>query len=808
MQVNEVRVGLDGIVLGTSNGPIRLQAIGSRIMRVTHTARTTFSDTPSHAVLPQQFVAPRLTEAPDVVTASAGQLTVVVDRASGSFVWLDADGVELVREPRDGHDTKILEPIDVVRYAFDDNAERITSEGVDGTRTTTARGRPYLDRQAYSTTVRLQFAAEETIYGLGQHDDGIFDYRGRGQDLYQQNMKVAIPVIVSTRGYALVWDSASLARFDDGPDGARFWTEVDDELDFYMILGPEFDDIMAGIRTLTGRVPMLPRWALGYIQSKERYSSQAELLDIVEEFRTRHIPLDCIVQDWRTWPDGQWGQKSFDPTRYPDPSALCNRLHASGVKLMVSIWPNMHNDGPNQVELRARGHLLGDDSTYDPWSAEARAMYWEQARTGYFVHGVDAWWADCTEPFEADWHGAVKPGPERRLDINVGEAKKYLDPEHLNAYSLLHTKGVFDGQRASDPDKRVTILTRSAWLGQQRYGATTWPGDISASWRTLRHQLADGMNFCLTGNPRWTFDTGGFFVGADPDLWFWSGDFPGGVDDLGYRELYVRWLQAAALMPMMRSHGTETPREPWRFGQPGEVYYDTILAYIRLRYRLLPYVYSLHARETRSHYTSLRALAFDFRNDRAVHKIADQFLLGPALMACPVLTPMHHGPGSEPLTDVARSRDVYLPAGTDWLDFWSGERLSGGTTSCAAAPLQTMPLFVRAGSIVPLGPVAQHTAQAAGGPLEIRVYPGADGEFELYQDDGDGYGYEAGDCTTTTMHWDDRRYILTIGTQADPRYAQQVRVVRVGRGQGIGATVSTDGYDVVLGASRQEVHLG
>lgn len=364
---------------------------------------------------------------------------------------------------------------------------------------------------------------------------------------------------------------------------------------------------------------------------------------------------------------------------------------------MVSIWPNMQGDGPNQLEMRKQGFLLGDDSTHDARQEDARTLYWEQTQEGYFRFGVDAWWADCTEPFEADWKGAVKPGRAQRMKINVDEQKKYLDPEYVNSYSLLHSKGIYQGQRAANPGKRVLLLTRSASLGQQRYGVVTWFGDINATWQTLRRQIADGLNFCLTGNPRWNFDIGAFFVGSRDDLWFWKGDFPGGVDDLGYRELYVRWLQTGTFLPQMRAHGTETPRESWRFGEPGDDTYDVIVAFIRLRYRLLPYLYSLQAWETSRHYTSMRALAFDFRHDKNTHDIDDQFMLGPTLMVCPVTEAMQFGPGSRPIENSNHSRRVYLPAGSDWYDFWTGQKYSGGQQIEMATPLEIVPLLVGPG---------------------------------------------------------------------------------------------------------------
>lgn len=751
-----------GVEVVLSSGRLRLSTPDPRVIRVLQTGRDAFVDRPGPAMLPQSPRPPRMSTSPGRLIAATDRLSLEIDTTTGAFTWRTPSGALLVREPRDGAATRLLEPVDVVRTDWSD-AVRADQESVDGMRSSVTGGRSTVDRTAYATTVRLQFAADEVVYGLGQHEEGLLDHRGASVELYQQNMKVAVPVLVSSRGYAVMWNSGSAARFQDGPGGASLRTDVEDELDFSVVAGPEFDDIVSALRGLTGRVPMLPRWTLGYLQSKERYTDSRELLDVVGEFRRRHIPLDCIVQDWQTWPGELWGQKEFDPARYPDPGLLCDRLHQADVRLMVSIWPNMHHDGPDQVAMRERGFLLGDDSTYDAGNPAARRLYWEQAEAGYFRHGVDAWWADCTEPFEADWRGPVKPDPVARREINVGEATRFLDPERVNAYSFDHTRGLWDGQLSAAPDRRVVVLTRSASLGQQRFGALTWSGDISASWATLRRQIADGLNFCLTGNPRWTFDIGAFFVGREAGLWFRDGDFDGGVDDAGYRELYLRWLQVGTFLPMMRSHGTETPREPWRFGEPGDPVYDSIVAFIQLRYRLLPYLYTLHAWESSRSSTSLRALAFDFRADPAALRVADQFLLGPALLVCPVTEPMAHGPGSTPLPEGPRTRRVHLPSGADWYDFWTGRRYAGGQDIDADAPLDRIPLFVRAGTVLPLGPVVEHTGAAAGGPVELRVYPGADSCFDLYDDAGEGWGYENGEQVVTTLRWDDAGGVLAVG---------------------------------------------
>jgi alpha-D-xyloside xylohydrolase len=550
--------------------------------------------------------------------------------------------------------------------------------------------------------------------------------------------------------------------FHDDESGSYLWTDVDDELDYYFIYGPEFDQIVQQLRRLTGSVPMLPKWAFGYVQSKERYVSQADLIETVREYRARGLPLDCIVQDWKSWPGDLWGQKSLDPERYPDPQQLMNDLHALHAKLMVSIWPTMHPGGANWSEMHDQGFLLGNQATYDAFNPAARTCYWKQANEGLFSYGVDAWWCDCTEPFEADWHGAVKPEPEDRMRINTEEAKCYLDPEVINGYSLLHSEGIYRGQRAVTQSKRVVNLTRSAYSGQQRYATITWSGDLAANWETLHRQIAAGLNFCVTGLPYWTLDIGAFFVKKKPELWFWCGDYDQGIEDLGYCELYARWFQYGAFLPMFRAHGTDAPREIWRFGNPGEPVYDTLVKYLRLRYRLMPYIYSLAGQVTHQDYTMLRTLPFDFRHDPNVYDIGDEYMFGPAFLVCPVTKPMYFAANSISLVEVEKTRPVYLPSGSDWYDFWTGKRYAGGQTISAEAPLETMPLYVRSGSIVPIGPQIQFTGDQPDAPIELWVYPGQDGDFSLYEDEGDNYDYEQGSFATIHMEWKDSTRQLTL----------------------------------------------
>lgn len=754
----------DGLHLELGGAHTLLTAYTPHTIRVRHTLRPEFSTTPSLMVEAQPAAAAivdvRETDAQLLFSTAA--VTIAIDKTTGAFTYLDHAGALLTKEPARGG--KTLDPIDVVVSVFDDSTVTELGENADGVRMYARDVRTVVDRQAYHSKLAFEWADGEALYGLGSHEEGMFNLRGQHQYLYQENMKAVIPVLVSTRGYGILLDCYSLMTFHDDAFGAYLWCDVVDEMDYYFVYGPEFDQIVHELRALTGKPPMLPRWAFGYVQSKERYTSQAELVAIVEEYRKRQLPLDCIVLDWKSWTGELWGQKTLDPERFPDPVRMMDELHALHARLIVSIWPIMRPGGANWQAMNDQGFLLGNRATYDAFQPAARALYWQQANDGLFTYGIDAWWCDCTEPFEADWNGAVKAEPEARMRINVDEAKRYLDPEYINAYSLLHCEGIYRGQRQVTSRKRVVNLTRSAYLGQQRYGAITWSGDVAATWATLRKQIAEGLNFCVTGSPYWTVDVGAFFVQRKPEFWFWNGDYDQGVEDLGYRELFVRWFQYGTFLPMLRAHGTDTPREIWRFGAPGEAMYDALVKFLHLRYRLLPYIYALAGWTTQTDYTMLRALAFDFRADPATYNVADQFMFGPALLVCPVTTPMYYAAGSTPVEHAPQTRPVYLPAGTDWYNFWNDARLAGGQTVEAAADLSQIPLFVRAGSIVPMAAQrVQSTDELTGAALELHVYAGQAGSFRLYEDAGDTYDYEQGAFSTLDLTWDDANRRLVIG---------------------------------------------
>lgn len=623
----------------------------------------------------------------------------------------------------------------------------------------------------YSYLLNFDMGNPGALYGLGSHMEGYMNLLGKTQYLVQHNLKVAIPVIVTPAGYGLMVDAGCAMKFSSAQNSkgnydGKFELDAADRLDYYFIKGDKLDDVVAGYRSLTGQVSMMPRYLFGYIQSKERYQSQQELIDVASEYKKRNVPLDMIVQDWCYWPEG-WGYMKLNPVNYPDPKALTDSLHAMDVKLMISIWPNPQSC-PQNVDFTERGYML-PNSAYDVFNPEARKYYWDTADREFFSHGFDAWWCDCSEPVDGDWNWQIPPvdghpyskdDHQRRWELNKDILSATVGAKRCNLYSLYHAQGIYENQRATTDEKRVVNLTRSSFPGQQRYATIVWNGDTDADWESFRRQIPSGLNYMATGNPYWTVDVGCFFTGAD-DRWFRQGKFPEGVNDEGYREFYTRMFQWAAFLPVLRSHGTDTPREIWRFGEHGTPYYDAILSMINLRYSLVPYIYSMAAATYSDNYTMTRLLAFDFPNDTTVYDIADQFMMGDILV-CPVTSPG------------VKSRKLYLPADSaPWTDFWTGEKYEGGQWIDAAADLDRLPLFVRAGAIIPMVEPGNSTVEQASRPLTINVYPGRDNEFALYHDSGDSYDFEKGEYCRLRMKWDDAARKLNVdseGTYPSPVY--------------------------------------
>lgn len=580
-------------------------------------------------------------------------------------------------------------------------------------------------------------------------------------------------------------DAIAHLSWRHGGEPRTVWTsEAAPNIDYYFIVGPQLDKVMAEYRDLTGQAPMPPKWALGYWQSKERYGSQQEWLDVAQRYRDAHAPIDNLVQDFLYWEPFPWGSNKFDPRRYPDPAAAIARLHdAYHLHFMISVWGKFYpgskdNPDPNYDELKKLGLLYPPEpdsaSYYDAFNPAARAAYWRLLRDQLYSKGVDAWWLDASEP-EVDMQNF------RRVQTALGPASLVL-----NAWPLMHNTGVYVGQRETAPRKRVFILTRSAYTGQQRNAAATWSGDITGDWDTFGRQIPAGLDFCLSGIPYWTTDIGGFFV-----------NYMGGSENPEYRELFTRWFEWGAFCPIFRVHGTNTPKELWRFGPD---YEPILVKYDNLRYRLMPYLYSQAWQVTSHAGTIMRALVMDFPQDVQARQCRDEFLFGPAFLVCPVT---HQG---------ATSRPVYLPRGGSWIDFWSGQAYPGGQTLNVPAPIGTTPLFVRAGSIVPMGPFLQYAAEKPADPIELRVYRGANGQLTLYEDDGDSYDYEKGQYTTIPISWNDQTGTLTIGPQKGSfatmmrRLAFHVVIVRKGVAIGLNAPQSPDKI-VTYSGQKIEVHL-
>lgn len=854
----------DGVIVPLSDGLLKLEVVSDDVVRVAFAKDRAFFDKKSVAAGVRKASATKwdlATTARDA-TLSTAKLKARVDLATGSVTFLDAAGKTILAEQKNG---RTMTPVDV-----------------QGEKT-------------FNVRQQWEPISDESLYGLGLHHQKLVDVKGYDVDLWQHNGTVAIPVLVSSRGYGIFWDNMSYTRFGDlrpwaplpveltgsyyagahfeklagtradkdvdiyvegevkepnlkvhpslpaegdwsarwegeiqapetgdylfqtfSNDGvkmwideklvvnhwrqswlpwidfarARFqkgkrykirleytkdqggiqaiqlrwktpspstatslWSEVGDGVDYYFLYGPELDRVVAGYRRVTGEATMLPKWAFGLWQSRQRFNTQQESLDVLEGFRSRKVPVDVIVQDWFYWKPDQWGSHEFDPTRFPDPDGWIKAIHEKyNAKLLISVWPKYYRDAKNYDEMQSRGFLFQENlernqkdwvgyvsTFYDAYNPEARKAYWNQIKTALFDKGIDAWWLDATEP---------DPLPTPILDRmkqNMNPTAMGTGSRVLNAYPLVHSDGVYQGQRQAAPDKRVPILSRSAFAGQQRYGAATWSGDISSTWTALRQQVPAGIGFSISGLPYWSMDTGGFSVPAR-----FSAATPKPEDVEEWRELNTRWAQFGAFVPLFRMHGETPKREFWEFGGESSPAYQTMVKYDRLRYRLLPYIYSLAGDVVQSSGTMMRPLVMDFQSDERARDIGDQYMFGPAFLVNPVTSYQ------------ARTRQVYLPK-ADWYDFWTGSTIAGGKTIDAPAPFDTMPLYVRAGSIVPFGPEIQYAMEKQADPMTLVVYTGADGAFTLYEDDGVSYGYERAAFARIPVRWNEKTKTLTIG---------------------------------------------
>ena len=617
--------------------------------------------------------------------------------------------------------------------------------------------------------------------------------RNMTKNLIQGNVEDVSPFFQSTKGYGVFWDNYSPTLFTDNEVETSFRSEVGDCVDYYFMYGKDADGVIAQVRSLTGQAPMFPLWTYGYWQSKERYKSQEEVVDVVRKYRELGIPLDGIIQDWQYWGHNYlWNAMDFQNPTFNNPQKMMEDVHAMNAHMAISIWSSFGPMTKPYRELDKKGMLFnfttwpqsGLESwppnmeypsgvrVYDAYNPEARDIYWKYLNDGIFKLGMDAWWMDSTEPDHLDW----KP-EDMDTKTYLGSFRKVR-----NAYPLMTVGGVYDHQRAVTSDKRVFILTRSGFLGQQRYGANVWSGDVASTWESFRNQIPAGLNFSLCGMPHWNSDIGGFFAGHYNKSW---NDDSASKNPL-YQELYVRWLQFGTFNPMMRSHGTDVYREIYKFGKKGEPVYDAIEKMIGLRYSLLPYIYSTSWEVSNRQSSFMRALMMDFVDDRKVWDINDEYMFGKSILVAPIThaqyTPeavvkvseeegWNRDGAKKTKTDVAvdfmetKSTNIYLPAGTLWYDFWTNEKHEGGKEITKETTLDVIPLYVKAGSIIPVGPQVQYATEKPWDHLELKVYAGANGNFILYEDEFDNYNYEKGVYTEIPISWNNTSRKLTIGAR-------------------------------------------
>ena len=801
-----------GVTLAMSPGKMRLTVCADGIVRVMYSPANSLPAGQDFVVTNHswQSTAFKVAEADGKVTLATRKLKVAVDKATGAVAFSDARGNLLLAEPADGGKT-------------------MTPATVNGESS-------FKPEQTFSSP------ADEFLHGLGQYQEGIWNWRGMPQELRQLNTQIAIPMIVSSHGYGLLWNNASLTEFNPADtqvmlsgklgaftttdagdyvffvkDGDRrnligvqvngqtvaaitnlwvpyticgkmalpasttcsvallgggrhakiyarplgsmttFRSEVGDAIDYYFFHGPSVDEIIAGYRAATGDAPMFPKAAYGFWQCRERYSSQAQMLAATGQFRARNIPVDFIVQDWQYWGPHGWGAYEWDFKNYPDPANMIAELHTNHFKYMISVWSNPAGIVGHALASLTNG-LIPRSTWMDVFNPAVRRLRWEYMNQAFYRLGADAWWQDATEP--GDDGNSLSGVPSY-----LGSANRAR-----NSYPLFASQATYEGQRNADPGKRVVILSRSAYSGQQRYAAAAWSGDISGDWLTFARQIPAGLNYSLAGLPYWTTDTGGFFHPRDQ---YASPD---------YNELLTRWFQWSTFCPILRIHGYGTATEMWNWLPATQT---NLLAFDELRYRMLPYNYSMARKITSEHYTPMRALIMDFPKDAQALAISDEYMFGPAFLVCPVTTPQ------------ATNRPVYLPSGTAWLDFWTGETIAGGKIVLANAPANILPLFVRAGAIVPFGPVVQYAGEHPADPIELRVYRGAGTKFTLYEDEGDNYNYEKGAFAMIPFEWNEATQTLAIGKRSG-RFPGMVKerafhVVFVSPGHGTGMTETSVG---------------
>lgn len=603
------------------------------------------------------------------------------------------------------------------------------------------------DAGAQSFKVKTGFLLEkdEAIYGVGQILDNQFNRRNSFHHMQNENMSTYSPYFHSVKGYAVFWDNYSISQFNDNPQELSFQS-IGHCADYYFMYGKNADGVISKVRELTGKAPMLPLWAYGFFQSKERYHTQDESLNMLKKYRELKVPIDVVIQDWRYWPeynksDSAWNSQRFDTERFPDPKKWADQIHQLNAKLLIVTWPGFGPKTEQRKEFDSKKMIINFDTwppnsgarPYDVYNPEALDIYWRYLNKGIFSYiGNDGWWLDSTEPDHIN-----KKDADFSLPTYLGSYQSVK-----NAYSLMHNKGIAVNQRQLNSAKRGVILTRSGFIGQQLYGSNTWSGDVNSTWDMLEKQIPAALNYTLMGIPNWNSDIGGFFAGR------WKNG--GGNKNPEFQELYVRWMQFGAFSPMMRSHGTDLPREIWNFGDRGTWAFDAQEKSIKLRYSLLPYIYSTSWDVSANDGTFMRPLMMDFPQDKKTHEIGSSYLFGRSILVSPVTKYQ------------VKKWPVYLPEGNSWYNFWTSERYKGGQTIDTEAPVDIVPLYIKSGSILPIGPDVQYSTEKKWDHLQIRIYPGSNGEFVLYEDENDNYNYEKGVYSTIKFSWNDELKTLTV----------------------------------------------
>ncbi|MCM1256002.1 MAG: DUF5110 domain-containing protein [Duncaniella sp.] len=744
-------------------------------------------------------VAKSISDGKTIYKSSA--LQVELDNATGGIIFTNNDGDILLRDKDYG-----------TQFTAIDDA-----------------GKP-----SYNVRQAFLLEPDEIIYGMGQQQTGRLSQRNQKLLLRNSNTNICIPFMHSEKGYGLYWDNYSPTTFTDNRQETSFDSEVGDCADYYFIYGGDSEGVVAGVRDLTGSAPMYPLWTLGLWQCRERYKSPDELCYVLDRYRKERVPLDGIIQDWQYWGcDSNWNSMAFENPRYinklgdehfmkflpndenpnadygvphiKSPQEMVDYVHDNNAHIMISVWASFGPWTDMYKKMEELNALLRFETwppksgaqAYDPFNPGARKIYWDRLNRNIFSLGMDAWWLDSTEPDhlnikDSDFNTPTYLGSFRRVH---------------NAFPLMTNKGVYEHQRATSDTKRVFLLTRSSSFGQQHYGSHSWSGDVTSTWRNFRNQVTAGINYSLCGIPYWNTDLGGFFA--------W--EYNNTVDNVAYHELHTRWYEWGAFQPIMRSHNSSPVAvEIYQFGEPGYWAYDAIKKYTHLRYRLLPYLYSTTWDVTNNNGSIIRPFVMDFAHDQTAKEQALEYMFGKSFLVRPVTDSLYTYQDDKrnglikDMSNIGKT-DVYLPSGAKWYDFWTNELLAGGQTVSRETPIDIMPVYVRAGSIVPWGPDVQYATEKNWDNLEIRIYPGQDAEFILYEDENDNYNYEKGVYSTIKFSWNDATNTLTIadreGDFPGMLLNRKFRIVRVNDKSGIGDAPMKGGRTVKYNGREIKVKI-